>query len=312
MSNPKGNKAFGVVVPVKDRAAVVGRTLDSIGAQTWRPMHLYLVDNGSTDGTLQVLQEWKQAHEAPDFQVDILTESRPGGSAARQRGLEAVQEEYLCFFDSDDLMKPGMVATVMEAFAGEGRPELVLFDSEVRREDSTVSRRPQRSGDPLWQHFHHSTLYTLGYAATTDLYRRAGGWNPDLRIWDDWELGLRLLLQHPRMKRIPQVLNAIVISEESITGQTYFSRADRYDAPLIAAERALSAAGQTRLASLTHYKRAMLAALFAREGREDLATPLLARALTAVTGHRRLLLRLAYAYIRRGGRGFDRILRLLW
>ncbi len=54
-----------LVIPVHNRAAIVERTLQSVECQTARPLRVILVDNNSTDNTLQVLRRWKAAAEAP-------------------------------------------------------------------------------------------------------------------------------------------------------------------------------------------------------------------------------------------------------
>ena len=54
---------FTIIIPVYNREALVQRTLDSVLAQTHRPLQLVLVDNCSTDGTLQVLQQFADRHD---------------------------------------------------------------------------------------------------------------------------------------------------------------------------------------------------------------------------------------------------------
>ena len=71
-----------IVIPVKDRAGIVDATLDSVHKQRLRPLDVVLVDNGSTDGTLAVLQAWKEHCEGPGFRVTRRrrgTQPWPGG-----------------------------------------------------------------------------------------------------------------------------------------------------------------------------------------------------------------------------------------
>ena len=69
------NKTFSIVIPVYNRAAIVANTLDSIAKQTYRPIHLILVDNNSSDNSLEILNQWKNANETDDFTVTVATES---------------------------------------------------------------------------------------------------------------------------------------------------------------------------------------------------------------------------------------------
>ena len=95
-----------IVMPVRDRASVVGRTLESIERQTFRPLSVVIVDNGSTDITPEIVEKWRRRVDGDDFKVTVVTEPRPGASAARNRGLREVESEYVMFFDSDDEMLP--------------------------------------------------------------------------------------------------------------------------------------------------------------------------------------------------------------
>ena len=93
-----------IIVPVYNRAHLVGATLDSIAAQTLRPIHLVLVDNNSQDNTLKVLLDFKKRHQSDDFKVTVLQETRRGAAAARNCGLQEATTEWVVFFDSDDIM----------------------------------------------------------------------------------------------------------------------------------------------------------------------------------------------------------------
>ena len=61
-----GNELVSIIIPVYNRAGIVGRTLQSVAAQSYRPLELILVDNNSTDNTLEVLNGFKSRHESPD------------------------------------------------------------------------------------------------------------------------------------------------------------------------------------------------------------------------------------------------------
>ena len=104
-----GPEAITIVVPVKNRATLVLRTLGSIKAQTWRPLKVIVVDNASTDGTPESVENWIEKHGAPDFEVTLDREPEPGAARARNRGLEAVDTRLMMIFDSDDMLSPAQV-----------------------------------------------------------------------------------------------------------------------------------------------------------------------------------------------------------
>ena len=116
---------LSIIIPVYNREKIVSATLNCVAAQTFRPLNLILVDNNSSDGTLQVLLDFKEAHQTPDFSITVLQESTPGACAARNCGLRAARSEWIMFFDSDDLMTPDYVEQY--ALAISRNPDADLF-----------------------------------------------------------------------------------------------------------------------------------------------------------------------------------------
>ena len=100
-----------IVIPVYNRAAVVPVTLQSILAQTYRPLQVVLVDNYSTDNTLNVLQQFKEDHEREDLKVVVTREEHRTAGAARNHGFEHATGEWVMFFDSDDIMEQDLVSS---------------------------------------------------------------------------------------------------------------------------------------------------------------------------------------------------------
>ena len=103
-----------IIIPVYNRAAVVPATLDSVLSQTHRPLQVVLVDNYSTDDTLQVLQDFKRDHEQEDFKVVVTREPHRTAGAARNNGFEQATGEWVLFFDSDDIMEEDLVASYVD------------------------------------------------------------------------------------------------------------------------------------------------------------------------------------------------------
>jgi len=96
-----------VIVPTYNRNAVITETLDSVWSQTYRPIEVIVVDDGSTDNTQEVVDAWSQAKIDNDgFKLSYLHQANTGPSAARNRGLIESHGKYIQFMDSDDLLHP--------------------------------------------------------------------------------------------------------------------------------------------------------------------------------------------------------------
>lgn len=94
---------FSVIVPLYNKADYVRHAVESIAAQTFRDYEAIVVDDGSTDNSLEVVKEFV---ERIDDRWTILTQKNAGVAAARNNGVAASKGEYLCFLDADDWWEP--------------------------------------------------------------------------------------------------------------------------------------------------------------------------------------------------------------
>lgn len=116
-----------VVVPVHDVAPYLDECVASIAAQSHGGLEIILVDDGSSDGSEAICEEWA----AKDDRIRVIHQPQQGSSVARNAGIESARGEYLTFVDSDDLLSPDLVRTLLEAMEGTGAQialgELVEF-----------------------------------------------------------------------------------------------------------------------------------------------------------------------------------------
>ncbi len=150
-----------IVIPVYNRAKVVERTLQSVEAQTFRPLRIILVDNGSTDGSLDILRRWKSEAETPTFRIDIIEEPEKGAAAARNTGLAAVESEWTMFFDCDNAMRPDHVASAMETAASDTSVGLVGWDIMEHGFKGEKRVRHFAADNMLYNCIIHGTFSTL-------------------------------------------------------------------------------------------------------------------------------------------------------
>ena len=98
--------AISLIVPIYNGKDLLPACLTSIAAQTFRDFECIVVDDGSTDGTAEVLDEFCAA----DARFIPLHIENGGVSAARNQGLSQARGEYICFVDGDDTVRPGYLA----------------------------------------------------------------------------------------------------------------------------------------------------------------------------------------------------------
>ncbi len=281
---------ISVVIPVRNREAIVGRTLDSLAAQTRQPEQIVLVDNASTDGTLQVLRRWAEGRD----NVTVISEPRPGAAEARNCGLGAVTEEYVMFFDSDDAMPPHHVEEVCRELERLGMPDIGAFGMERVGLDGSVVRKDFKGGDLMFNQIFHSTLSTQRYVVRTGFIRGVGGWVEQTPVWDDFLLGIILLSRQPDLKELKLSAPVRVYAQaDSITGTDYSGKAGKWEALLDRCTDALRNAGLAQYEPFINYRRAILAGEYRREGHPELADQLTPTPL----------MRMVARYVAAGGRG---------
>lgn len=298
------NAPITIVMPVRDRAQVVGRALESFERQTFRPLNVVVVDNGSTDLTLEIVEKWRRRAEADDFKVTVVSESRPGASAARNRGLREVQSEYVMFFDSDDEMLPRHVELAAAYLKAKPDTDILRWDIGILDPDGWLKVKSPRFHDEWMLHLMHGTLATQRWVGRTSLLRSLGGWGEDLPVWNDLELGCRLIASGAVMRKLngePTV--RIHPQTDSITGTDYNSRADGHRAALDRIESLINRDEHPERVLMVRGKRAILAGLYRREKARDKADAMRREALRGLRRMPRLKLRLIEKTVALWGRG---------
>ena len=301
-----------VIVPVYNRQSIVTATLDSISRQSARP-RLIIVDNGSTDDTPAVVTKWAKTHSDESFPVEVCVENAKGASAARQKGLALAQTPYVLFFDSDDIMLPDHVDRLCRAI--ELHPDVDIFgwDIAVTEMDGRSTIYPFFDRDIAFRHIFNSILSTQRYAVRTEFLRKAGGWNPTVLGWNDYELGMRLICASPKVKYL-QGRPTVEMKRlaDSITGTDYSSGAERWEYAMSLCRDTLLRHGKRRWLGMLDLRYAVLAALYAREKSYENASRLLDSVIRRQSSAwRKALLKSAYRYTALGGRGIHHLLRPL-
>lgn len=307
---------ISIVIPVYNRAEMVKATLDSVVRQTHRPIQLVLVDNNSTDDTYKVLQDFKQEHESQDFAVEVLRESISGACAARNAGGKVAKGEWIMFFDSDDTMDACLVAKYVAKIKEQPNADIITTNVDMVKDGKHFSVNFAKN-DFMANHIFHSCLSTQRYIARKSLIEAAGGWNNDVKCWNDWELGIRLLLASPNVAVLDDgVYVHINVHGESITGNSYSDNHERREHAINVAPEAVEKseyAHKKRVKRLLKIRRFVLAGLYRKEGAKLLAQDYYNKSFKELKDDTllRCLAPVVYHYVSSGGRGVDRLLRAL-
>ena len=112
---------FSIIIPVFNVAEYLPQAIDSVLNQDFEDLQLILVNDGSTDDSLSICQEFR----GRDSRVELVEQANQGVSAARNAGLERARGTYIMFLDGDDFMEPGALSLLSQLFSRQ--PDLDLL-----------------------------------------------------------------------------------------------------------------------------------------------------------------------------------------
>ncbi len=196
------NPLISVVIPTYNRAHLVCNAVESVLGQTYSPVEIIVVDDGSTDDTQKRLARY-------DGRIQVVRKQNAGPSAARNTGVSSSRGEYLAFLDSDDLCLPNRLVAQVEAMckAGPSVPcclcnvlLLALSGGTVRSFDSAWIRPSLREGiwlNPLEVLTTRFAMFNQGALLRREAFARVGGFDGSLRYLEDYDLAIRLAFIGP-------------------------------------------------------------------------------------------------------------------
>lgn len=186
-----------VVVPCYNCECHIEETLNSILGQSTKNVQIICVDNGSTDSTLNILDNYSLKFS----NIEVYSESRAGANYARNTGLNKAKGEYIQFLDSDDTITKDKLE-FQSKFMEENDLDVVVSDRTVYDEKldkvlsihefSSINNNPLEvavseiiiTGNPLYR---------------TNYLKKIGGYRESLKYAQDWEFHIRLFSLAPKI-----------------------------------------------------------------------------------------------------------------
>ncbi len=185
--------AVSVIIPSYNSARFLPQGFDSILAQTVTPAEVLLIDDGSTDNTREVVEAYAARH--PRL-FRYIHQSNAGQGSARNHGLREATSDWVAFLDADDWWKPEKLARQVALLEASPGLDLVYTGLEVHGPNG-VHEQPADDA-PLWPRLRYSNPITpSSVLARRKTLLDAGGFDPQFRGTEDWELWARL---GPRLK----------------------------------------------------------------------------------------------------------------
>ena len=181
-----------ICTPTYNRKDYLKETLDSIFAQTYRDYEVIVVDDGSTDGTEQMIKK-------TGCPVRYYWQENQGEAATRNKLIGLAEGQFITFIDSDDILMPDAIERMVNVMEAENE-EVIVYGSYLRIDkDGNVCGRCKRklhSGKITKHLFQNIFVHSCGSMLPKRVLKAAGGFDETLPVCCDYDLWLRLSLSH--------------------------------------------------------------------------------------------------------------------
>lgn len=199
-----------VVIPTYNREAVVLRAVESALQQTYRNIEILVVDDGSTDHTVQALSVFQT-------RIQILRQTNQGASAARNRAIVEARGKYVAFLDSDDEWLPTKLERQIALL--ESRPDLSFVACLSKNERKTYAEYDSQDSHFLKFIRQPFTSNVTRYVVRRECFEQHGLFDTSINGPEDLEMWLRLLKNGCRFGYVAEPLVIYSYSQDAISSR---------------------------------------------------------------------------------------------
>lgn len=213
------SKKVSIILPVYNGAKCVSNSIDSVLAQTYDNFELVVVNDCSTDNTLEILE----AYAKKDSRVKVYTnEENKKLPRTLNAGFERATGEYLTWTSDDNMYRPDAIATMVQFLDENPQVGLVYTDMTVRNELGNEVREEIKVAPPM-KDLRLRSVCGASFMYRSDVAKKAGEYNPDLFLAEDYEYWIRIS-KIAAIAPLHKDLYIYRLQSESLTGSTKWER----------------------------------------------------------------------------------------
>lgn len=182
---------FSLIIPTYNRAHLIGDTLDSVRGQTFKDFEVIIVDDGSSDGTEELINNYIQKHDLSDWHYVRTANCERG--AARNTGIRMAQGQFITFLDSDDMIYEKHFEKAYHYLRSNENVKVLHSAYEIRTNTSTQKIHYKRSLTLNEQLLRGNILSCFGMFIQRDIFKQfTFSEKRNLSGSEDWLFWLRL------------------------------------------------------------------------------------------------------------------------
>ncbi|HEX7245029.1 MAG TPA: glycosyltransferase family A protein [Solirubrobacterales bacterium] len=216
-----------VVIPAYEAERFLGEAIESVLAQTYAPVEVVVVDDGSGDDTAAVARSYPA--------VKLIVQENAGPAAARNRGFAASRGEFVAFHDADDAMLPEKLSVQVGEMLARPAVGCVLAKQELVVEGGAElpfwaegSSVPTVMPDRPEELAEEPDVHTMTMVMRRETFDRVGGFDEGMRAAEDFDWLLRASEAGIEIARLPRVLLRRRVHPASLTQDAAAGRAGHF------------------------------------------------------------------------------------
>lgn len=190
---------LSIIVPCYNAEQFLRETIDCLIAQTLSNWECIIVNDGSTDNSLDIIKEYAEK----DSRYKYLDKKNEGPAVARNVAINMSKGKYILPLDADDLISPDYAATAIDYLEKHQKTKLVYCEADFFGE---------KTGHWILPDYHYEDLLWSNMIFCSAVYRRSDfnktlGYNPNMRHGiEDWDFWLSLLTKDDEVYKIPKTM----------------------------------------------------------------------------------------------------------
>lgn len=192
------NTAISIITPCYNQASFIAETIESVIAQSFSKWELVIIDDGSTDSSAEIIKKYIER----DSRIRYFYQKNSGPSVARNYGAKMSNGSFLLFLDGDDVLSSNYLKIAFEYM--ESHLDCTLFTTYF-------DFIGDRNGDSRISYINYKLLLIENSIVCCSMLRKSdflsiGGFDVNMRGYEDWELFIRLLYKNKKVYQEPQFL----------------------------------------------------------------------------------------------------------
>ena len=190
---------FSVIIPLYNKESFIEKTLECVLNQTFKDFEIIIVNDGSTDASLEKIKKFT------DNRIKIFQQENQGVSVARNKGMEMAEGEYFCFLDADDEWKNDYLENLF--FTIKKFPDAGMYCSRYKTKIADgkytfckfIDISEEYEGyikDFFWSSFQNRIALTSAVCIYKNVFKKIGGFDKKISSGQDLDYWIRISLKH--------------------------------------------------------------------------------------------------------------------